>query len=83
VVLINESLDLRTVALSGGARATATVERLRAPRLTSRTGVTLDGQTFSPTTGLLSGRSQVGRLVPRGGRYVFALPAHSAVLLTY
>jgi hypothetical protein len=87
VVLINESLNLRTVALrapggGGGSSAAATLDRLRAPRLTSRGGVTLGGQTFSATTGRLAGRSQVARVAARGGRYVFALPAHSAVLVT-
>jgi hypothetical protein len=86
VVLINESLDLRTVALdaprAGRTGAAATLERLRAPRLTSRGGVTLGGQMFSPTTGKLAGRSRVARVVARGGRYVFAMPAHSAVLVT-
>jgi hypothetical protein len=91
VVLINESLDLRTVALgaagratrAGGPRAIATLERLTAPRLSSRGGVTLGGQTFSPTTGQLAGRSRVARVAPRGGRYVFALPAHSVALITF
>jgi hypothetical protein len=89
VVLINESLNLRTVALgpaaggAGGPGAVATLERLKAPRLTSRGGVTLGGQTFSATTGKLAGRSQVAALRARGGRYVFALPAHSAALITF
>jgi hypothetical protein len=83
VVLINESLDLRTVAVSGRAGGTATLERLKAPRLTSTGGVTLGGQTFAPTTGKLGGRSDAAKLALRGNRYVFALPAHSAVLITY
>ena len=35
VVLINESLDRRTVAVNAAGDGTATLERLRAPRLTS------------------------------------------------
>jgi hypothetical protein len=84
VTLINESLKLRTVALGGGGTAgIATVERLRAPRLSSTGGVTLGGQTLSRSIGKLAGRSDTRRVAPRGGRYVFALPAHSAVLVTF
>ena len=46
MVLINESLDRRTVAVNAAGDGTATLERLRAPRLTSTSGVTLGGQSF-------------------------------------
>ena len=86
VVLINESLDRRTVALSSGRRppGPATLELLRAPRLTSTSGVTLGGQSFGTrtTTGRLAGRSSVAKLTARQGRYVFTLPAESAALVT-
>ncbi len=82
VVLINESLKLRTVALSGATGGTATLTRLKAPRLSSTSGVTLGGQHFGATTGTLTGRSDAAEVTARGGRYVFALPANSAVLVT-
>jgi Glycosyl hydrolase family 79 C-terminal beta domain len=96
VVLINESLDRRTVAVNAADGQTATLERLRAPRLTSTSGVTLGGQTFGTgkssaapdggafrtTTGRLAGRSNVATLSASHGRYVFTLPAESAALVT-
>ena len=96
VVLINESLDRRTVAVNAAGDGTATLERLRAPRLTSTSGVTLGGQNFGngassaaprggasrTTTGRLSGRSTVAKLSARHGRYEFTLPAESAALVT-
>jgi hypothetical protein len=84
VVLINESLDRRTIAVSAAGGGMATLERLRAPRLTSTSGVTLGGQSFGTrtTTGLLAGRSNVAKLTAHQGRYVFTLPAESAALVT-
>jgi hypothetical protein len=84
VVLINESLDRRTIAVSSAGGRTATLERLRAPRLTSTSGVTLGGQSFGTrtTTGRLAGRSSVANLTARHGRYVFTLPAESTALVT-
>lgn len=84
VVLINESLDRRTVAVNATGDGTATLERLRAPRLTSTSGVALGGQSFGAhtTTGLLAGRSSVAKLTDHQGRYVFTLPAGSAALVT-
>jgi hypothetical protein len=80
VVLINESARPRTIALTAAPGA-ATLERLRAPRLTSTSGVTLGGQSFAPATGALSGSSTRLTLQPRAGRYVFGLPADSAALV--
>ncbi len=84
VVLINESPDRRTIALSSPGGRPATLERLRAPRLTSTSGVTLGGQSFGArtTTGRLRGRSSVAKLTASKGRYVFTLPAESAALVT-
>ncbi len=84
VVLINESLDRRTIAVSADGIGTATLERLRAPRLSSTSGVTLGGQSFGArtTTGRLAGRASVAELSARHGRYEFTLPAESAALLT-
>ncbi len=97
VVLINESSDRRTIALSSPGGRPATLERLRAPRLTSTTGVTLGGQSFgssrssaapdggasATTTGQLAGRSRVAKITASQGRYVFTLPAESAALVTF
>jgi hypothetical protein len=85
VVLINESVDRRTIALSSAGDRTATLERLRAPSLTSTAGVTLGGQSFGAgtTTGRLAGHSSIAQLTASHGRYVFTLPAESAVLATF
>ena len=87
VMLINKSLDRRTVAV-GPANAAgsgpATLERLRAPRLSSTNQVTLGGQSFGAetTTGRLAGRSLVSKLELSQGRYELTLPAESAALVT-
>jgi Glycosyl hydrolase family 79 C-terminal beta domain len=85
VVLINESLDRRTVAVGAAGGRSATVEWLRAPALTSTTGVTLGGQSFgtSTTNGRLKGRSRIAKLNATDGHYEFTLPAESAALVTY
>jgi hypothetical protein len=85
VVLINESLDRRAVAVNATGDGTATLERLRAPRLDSTSGVTLGGQSFGTrtTTGLLAGRSGIAKLSARQGRYEFTLPAETAALVTF
>ncbi len=84
VTLINDSSDRRTIALSAAGGRPATLERLRAPRLSSATGVTLGGQSFGArtTTGRLAGRSSIATLTADQGRYVFTLPAESAALVT-
>jgi hypothetical protein len=85
VVLINRSLNRRTISLNSVGGGPATLERLRAPELTSTAGVTLGGQSFrtSTTTGQLTGRSTVASLSSGHGRYVFTLPAESAALVTF
>jgi hypothetical protein len=67
-----------------GERATASVERLLAPRLGATAGVTLGGQSFGAvtTTGQLAGTPQLAMVKPRGGAYTVSLPAGSAALLT-
>ena len=84
VVLINETLDRRTIAVPAGGARPATLERLRGPRLASTSGVTLGGQSFGTetTTGRLAGRSRIAGLTAGHGRYEFTLPAESAALLT-
>jgi hypothetical protein len=85
VVLTNESSNSRTIALSAAGSAPATLERLRAPSLSSTAGVTLGGQSFGTrtTTGRLVGRSSVATLTAGQGRYVFTLPADSAALVAF
>ena len=85
VVLVNESPDRRTISLNAAGDRPATLERLRAPGLTSTAGVTLGGQSFGTRTktGRLGGRLSLAKLAPRQGRYVFMLPAQSAALLAF
>ena len=85
VVAINDGAGPRTVAVRlGKVGGAATLERLEAPRLTSRGGVTLGGQSFggSTTTGLLAGKAHTESVAGAGGQYVFRLPGGSAALLT-
>jgi hypothetical protein len=85
VVLINESLDRRTLAIGSARRRPATLERLLAPELTSTSGVTLGGQSFGTATrtGRLAGRPHIAKVTAAHGQYVFTLPAESAALVTY
>ncbi len=86
VVLINDyTSGSRTVAVQiAGSGGAATLERLRAPGTSARTGVTLGGQGFgtATTTGLLSGRSDVTTVKPSNGAYRVTLPQASAAMLT-
>jgi hypothetical protein len=82
VVLINDSRR-RTVAIAppAGGPATAALIRLTAPRLTSRTGVTIGGQSYGPS-GTLQGTGHVTAVRQTAGRYVVGLPSTSAAMLT-
>jgi len=84
VVLINESLDRRTVAVNAAGHEPATLEQLRGPELSSTTGITLGGQSYgtSSSTGRLAGRSKIATLKASHGQYEFTLPAESAALVT-
>jgi hypothetical protein len=86
VVLINDcTTHSRAVAVRiAGAPGVATLERLGAPGITARTGVTIGGQGFgaTTTTGLLSGRSAIVSVKPTQGAYVVRLPPVSAAMLT-
>jgi len=86
VVLINDyTAQSRTIDVKiAGATGAATLERLRAPGVTAKTGVTIGGQSFgtATTTGLPSGRSGVASLTPANGTYVVKMPPASAALLT-
>jgi hypothetical protein len=91
-VLINDyTAQSRTIAVRiplalriPGATGAATLERLRAPGVTARSGVTLGGQSFgtATTTGLLSGPSDISTVKPANGDYVVRLPPATAAMLT-
>jgi hypothetical protein len=86
VVVINKRtassrvVEIRVPAGAGGA----TLELMRAPAITSKTGITIGGQGFGAqtTTGELAGTSQATTRKPSTGHYTFTLPAASAALLT-
>ena len=86
VLLINDSRRAPvTVAVGAPAgAATADAIALRAPDVAARGDVTIGGQSFAPdtTTGLLTGAPQAVGLGLVQGRFVVALPAASATLLT-
>ena len=86
VVLINEDTagsHAITVHFAG-ARGPATLERLRGPGVSARTGVTLGGQSFGmdTTTGTLAGHSALAKVAGANGGYVVKLPRASAAMLT-
>jgi hypothetical protein len=86
VVLINDDPEHRrqiAIRLPGG-RGGGTLERLLAPSLRARSGVTLAGQSFgaATTTGRLGGSPRVTAVNPRRGAFRVSLPAASAALLT-
>lgn len=86
VVLINEGLKRSRVVnvRIPGAQGPGTLERLQAPHVGSKTGVSLGGQSFGSltTTGLLAGAPSTISLALASGGYVVALPPASAALLT-
>jgi hypothetical protein len=73
-------VEIRVPAGAGGA----TLELMRAPAITSKTGITIGGQGFGAqtSTGELAGTSQATTLKPSQGDYTFTLSAASAALLT-
>jgi hypothetical protein len=72
-----------TVKVAGVASsATAMVTRLRAASLASTSGVTLDGQTISPSTGRLTGNLAASTVKQSGGAFSVTAPASSATILT-
>jgi hypothetical protein len=85
VVLINTRPQARTLTIrvrGGGARAT--VERLLAPSLRARTGVTIGGQSFTATSavGVPSGQAEIEHVARWRGAYRVRVPGASAALLT-
>jgi hypothetical protein len=69
---------------AAGATGAATLEYLRAPGVTAKTGVTIGGQSFgtATTTGLLSGHSSAVAVTAAHGAYVVTMPPASAAMLT-
>jgi Glycosyl hydrolase family 79 C-terminal beta domain len=86
IVLINEdTARSHSVAIRiAGAAGPATLERLRAPGVGARTGVTLGGQTFgtATTTGTETGRPALATVTPGNGAYAVTVPKASAAMLT-
>jgi hypothetical protein len=87
VVLINVSSRQSRYAglrIAGMARPAA-LSRLLAPSLAATGDVSVDGQSFGPTTrtGVLRGQPLQIAVVPVGGEYVVRLPPASAAMLTF
>jgi hypothetical protein len=86
VVVINKDSERpRQVVLRvPGGGATARVERLSAPSVLSKDGVTFAGQGYGRTTadGVLHGKRVVEPLLRAGGAFRLAMPAGSAALVT-
>jgi hypothetical protein len=86
VVLINDYFSTaRYVALRiPGAQGPAALERLRAPTVSAKSGVTLGGQSFGAQTrtGLLAGRAASDVVAPSADGYVVRIPPASAAMLT-
>ncbi len=83
-VLVNYGGQSRTVRLRLPAGGTATIERLEAPGLTAKTGVTIGGRSFGAQTGTgtLPGTSRNAPAKPDDGTYSVTVPAASAALLS-
>jgi hypothetical protein len=86
VAMLNDSSRrAATVAVKvpGGA-GTADLDRLEAPHINSRSGVTIAGQSFGgrTATGELAGSPRAAVVTRTAGRFVVRLPAASAALLT-
>ena len=86
VVLINtDTARAQSVAVrAASAIGPAALERLEAPAVTAKSGVTLAGQSFGAqtATGLLAGAAQPTSVTQTGGEYLVRLPAASAAMLT-
>jgi hypothetical protein len=81
VINVGATTD-ETIEVNASGRGAATVERLRAPSLFARSGVTLGGQSFGAqtTSGQLSPRATT--VFAQRGEYVVVAPAASAALVT-
>ena len=83
-VVINDGSRPETITLHLPSSGRVVLERLLAPSVTARAGITLGGQTFGPetTTGLLAGTPAAPTLTPRHGVYSVTMPPASAAILT-
>ena len=81
VLLINKGSATATVALRLPAVGPASVQRLLAPSVTARSGVTLDGQTLGRHA-TWRGRPSKEAVSPSVNGYVLSVPATSAALVT-
>jgi hypothetical protein len=86
VVVINKSTSsARAVAIRTPTRAaTATLEMMRAPSISAKTGITIGGQGFGAqtSTGQLAGGPQTRTLKQARHAYSFKLPPATAALVT-
>ena len=84
VVLINIGPRGRSLAIRVRRGAGATVERLLAPSLDARTGVTIGGRSFTTTSAAAvpSGHTEIEHVAPSHGAYRLTIPGASAALLT-
>jgi hypothetical protein len=85
VLLINTHSRARTLAVRvRGGGAVATVERLLAPSLRARSGVTIGGQSIATAsrTAIPSGARTIEHVSRRRNDYLIRLPPASAALLT-
>jgi len=81
VLLINKGPRAARASLCcGTARETAHLERLLAPSITARSGVTLGGRSIGPD-GRWHGRELTTAIRPSGRRYHILLPGYSAALV--
>ena len=83
VLVINKGGRPANVTLTLGSRASkASVERLLAPGITYKTGVTLGGQTIGPTA-QWQGKKVNTTVTARNGSCEVPMPGYSAALLTF
>lgn len=81
VLLINKGAGPVHVRLHTGSRHTpAHIQQLRAPSLTSRTGITLAGQAIG-ADGRWHGHHNIRSASPTNGTYHIAVPGYSAALI--
>jgi hypothetical protein len=80
VLLINKAKRPATVELQLPARGPATAQRLLAPSLRARAGVTLNGQQLG-ANGRWHGRPTTQTIAPTAGRYTITLRPTSAALV--
>jgi hypothetical protein len=64
-----------------GAGGSGTLQRLIAPGISARSGVTLGGQSVGRTSGQLTGPATHDAITAVDGRYAISMPAGSAALL--